>query len=82
MDTEVKGRAGTCLPEQRPPAFLTVQPQPGLLWLKLAATAQTLESVPWRAPCFLKLMLRGGCWGQHSQQLLKQGGPDTAVSRT
>lgn len=66
MDTEVKGRAGTCLSEQRLPAFLTVQPQPGLLWLELTATAQTLESVPWQGPHFLKLMLRGDCWGQHS----------------
>lgn len=70
MGRELKGRACTCLLEQRPPAFLTVQSQPGLLWLELMAATQTLESVPWRIPRFPKLMLSGSCWGQCSEQLL------------
>lgn len=65
----------TCLLEQRLPAFLTVQSQPGRLWLELVATTQTLESAHQRVPCFPELTLSpGGCRGQHSKQLLKQAG--------
>lgn len=44
MGQEVKGRACTCTLELRPSTFHTVQARPGLPWLEIVATAQTLES--------------------------------------
>lgn len=57
-----------CILKQRLPTFITFQSQPGLLWLELTATTQTLESGPRWVPGLPRLRLfHTGEWGQYSK---------------